>query len=94
VYSKRELEYCFKKEDPIPHLAAKFSGKEAVIKAFYSCKNEKLFYNDIEILNLKCGEPFVNLLSVKNNNLDIKISLSHSEENSIAFTIIMELNSG
>ena len=88
MYTQRELDYCFKKEDPLQHLAVKFSGKEAVIKAIYSYNNVKLNYSDIEILNLKGGEPAVNILSGNYKNLDIKISLSHSEENSLAFTIL------
>jgi len=88
VFTQKELEYCLKKEDPIEHLAVKFSGKEAVIKAIYSYNNVKLNYNDIEILNLKGGEPTVNILSSNYKNLDIRISLSHSEDNSLAFTII------
>jgi len=33
VFTERELEYCHSKIDPAPHLAARYTGKEAVIKA-------------------------------------------------------------
>jgi len=33
IFSKNELEYCFSRKKATPHLAVRFSGKEAIIKA-------------------------------------------------------------
>ena len=49
IFTEREIAYCSKKKNKAQHLAARFAGKEAVIKALY-CFGEKLFYKDIEIL--------------------------------------------
>ena len=47
IYAKEELKYCFSKKNPAPHLAARFAGKEAVIKAMNGISNKKLSVNDI-----------------------------------------------
>ena len=33
VFTSEELKYCFSHQDAAPHLAVRFSGKEAMIKA-------------------------------------------------------------
>ena len=71
-------------------LAARFAGKEAVIKALSSQKG-RFAWKDIEILSEPGGKPSVKLYgraqkhanSLGLNNLDI--SLSHCREYAIAF---------
>lgn len=90
IFSEEELNYCFSKDYPAPHLAARFVGKESVIKALYSIGIEDVFYKDIEILNMANGVPYVNLNNIY-SNIQFKISLSHSKDNAIAFVIAMEM---
>ena len=90
IFSEKELDYCFSKDNPASHLAAKFVGKEAVIKALYGINIEDVFYNNINILNRPNGVPYVSLNGTY-DNIAFKISLSHSKENAIAFVIAMEL---
>ncbi|MFQ5652169.1 MAG: holo-ACP synthase [bacterium] len=91
IFTPGELDYCFSRESAAPHLAARFSGKEAVIKAITSLKSLKVFYTDIEISNNELGVPIVKLKSDKVSNLAVKLSLSHSEDTVVAFAIVMEV---
>jgi holo-[acyl-carrier protein] synthase len=88
-FTRNELDYCMSKEAPAPHLAARFAGKEAVIKALYSLDITHFFYPAIEILNDNHGVPYVRINTDKPENLVIKISLSHSAEMALAFCIII-----
>ena len=88
-FTRNELDYCMSKEAPAPHLAARFAGKEAVIKALYSLNITHIFYPAIEILNDNHGVPYVRINTDKTENLVIKISLSHSAEMALAFCIII-----
>ena len=84
IFTKNELEYCFKKKDPAQSLAARFCAKEATIKA----SPVKLFYNEIEVI-MKKGKP-----SIVINKLDIKykvlVSLSHCRNSAIATVIVYD----
>ena len=87
IFSKNEILYCEKKVNKPQHYAARFAGKEAVIKAF-SCYGIEIPMNQIEILNKKNRTPFVKILDDKIKNYDIKISLSHSNEIAMAVAIV------
>jgi holo-[acyl-carrier protein] synthase len=89
VFTKNEIKYCEKKLKPSQHYAARFAGKEAVIKAF-SHYNIDIPLNKIEIVNKKNRTPFVKILDDSRSDFDIKISLSHSNEIAIAFAIIIK----
>lgn len=87
-FTEKELEYCRSKDNPAPHLAARFAGKEAVMKALYSLGIVNIFYPSIEILNDNRGVPYVRINTDNAENLSIKLSLSHSSEMALAFCII------
>lgn len=84
VYTGKELEYCLSKTNPYPHLAARFAGKEAVIKLI-SAFGRKVSPNEIEILNNTDGVPEVRLNKERFSRLSVVISLSHSKDRAIAF---------
>ena len=88
-FTRNELDYCLSKEDAAPHLAARFAGKEAVIKALFCLNITHIFYPSIEILNDERGVPYVRINTDKTEKLSIKISLSHSSEMALAFCIII-----
>lgn len=90
IYTKKELDYCFKNKNSAQHLAARFCAKEAVIKAASKLFENKLKYSQIEILNDSKGCPYVNILNIENKNLKIELSLSHEKEKAIAFVIITD----
>ena len=88
-FTERELTYCRSRADPAPHLAARFAGKEAVIKALYGLGVADVFYPAIEILNDSRGVPCVRINTEHAKKLSIKLSLSHSSGMALAFCIIL-----
>jgi holo-[acyl-carrier protein] synthase len=91
IFTDKEKKYCLKYKDPLPHFAARFAVKEAIVKAFGTGFGKDISFKDIEMLNNSNGEPKINLskkLQKKFNNPNILISISHSESYAIAFCII------
>jgi len=84
IYTEREVHYCESKPNPEQHLAARFAGKEAVIKALQGL-NMEVAFSQIEILNDNKGRPYVKIQNLK--NLEVKISLTHTRELAIAFAL-------
>ena len=88
IFTKNELEYCFRTQNSAQHLCARFCGKEAIVKALNNLNIKDVFYSDIEILNQKDGAPYA--IIEKYPELTIKISLSHCKTYATAFVIITE----
>jgi len=86
IYTDSELRLSRKKPSS---LAARFAGKEAVIKAF-GTQNQGIGWRDIEILSDPSGKPLVYLHGKAQNQANslglagLAISLSHSKEYAIA----------
>ena len=80
VYTKREIEYCMKK-NIYECLSGRFSAKEAVIKA---TGGRIRFLNEIEILPSSHG-PYVNIPSEE--KFKITVSISHIRECAIAVAV-------
>jgi phosphopantetheine--protein transferase-like protein len=89
-FTRAERDYCLLKEAPAPHLAARFAGKESVIKALSSLNITHIFYPAIEIINNERGVPCVRINTEYNEKLHIKLSLSHSSGIALAFCIIIQ----
>jgi len=94
IFTQEELNYCFSNKYPEKHLAARFAGKEAMIKAYCSLYKDILDFKSIEIINNKKGVPEIKLLenSKKSCKLLNRISLSHTDDNVVAFVQIEENN--
>ena len=88
IFTEKELDYSFSKGKPYQHLAARYAGKEAVVKALSSVGKKNIDYKDIEILNEDTGIPRVSLNNNDFNGLKIKISLSHSDDKALAFAVV------
>ena len=87
VFSKHELAYCRSYEDPIPHLTANFTGKEAVLKTLGT--DATLSLHSIEILRHKNGVPYVRIKG--RDRPDIALSLAHSSYHAIALAAKSDL---
>ena len=89
VYTELELKSYHKKPSS---LAARFAGKEAIIKAFVT-QSKGIGWRDIEILADPNGKPLVHLYGKAQNQANslglnkLAISLSHSKEYAIAFVV-------
>lgn len=80
IFTADEIKYCLAKPDPYPHFCARFSAKEAVIKAMPKPVHPK----DIEILfrNAKISARIKNRASP-----NIFVSISHSRKYSTAVAL-------
>ena len=89
IFSKDEQSYCFSKPNPYIHFSGKFAAKEAVMKAFLHAENiKKISFTNISILNDNNGAPKVKIKDFP--GVDIKISISHTENQAIAFAIYVK----
>lgn len=80
LFLPSEQLYCFKRKDPIPGFAARFAGKEAIVKALGIGFSEGINWLDFEILNEHSGKPVVKYsekIELTFNSPRIHISLSH-----------------
>lgn len=88
IFTQNEINYCLNNKSPCKHFAARFAGKEAIVKAL-SQKDIQVTLNKIEILNDQIGRPHVKILDEKYSDIVIKISLSHSDTIAMAFAVIV-----
>lgn len=88
IFTRRELEYCYANKNYAQHLCVRFCAKEAIIKALSEFNINDVYLSDIEILKKENGAPYV--LISKYKNIQIKISLSHSKNSSIASVILIK----
>jgi len=92
ILTRAELDYCFSCAVPAQHLAARFAGKEAIIKALAGLNRSAPGYKDIEITNDNNGVPWARILKPGFNDLEIKLSLSHGRQEAIAFAVVTEIH--
>jgi len=89
IYTQSEIDFC---KGNINSLAARFAGKEAVMKALDSGQ-DTILWREIEILNEENGKPRLILHGKALQRLDslglkaLEISLSHSRDNAIALVV-------
>lgn len=91
IFTKNELDYCFSKEMHAPCLAARYAGKEAIVKALSSIGKVNLDYKRVEIFNNKKGVPIATIKNADFRNLQVHLSLSHCEDKAIAFAVVIEV---
>lgn len=89
-----EIAYCLSHRDPAPFLAARFSAKEAVSKAFGTGIGAELGWQDIEIRRQDSGEPYVVLhgkgqkLLESRNAKKLHVSLTHTQHYAAAMAVL------
>ena len=90
IFTKNEMEYCKSKTNYAAHFCARYCAKEAVIKAL-SYKNIKISgYNVIEVYHGKFNEPRVRILDTNIPKYNIRISIAHEKDKSVAVAFIIE----
>ena len=80
VLTPKEQAYCLKYKDPIPHFAARFSAKEAIVKALGTGFTKQITWQDIEIINDAFGKPVVYFsakIQKKTKGTYMLLSMSH-----------------
>jgi len=58
IYTKNEIIYCERKQNPYPFYAKRFAAKEALSKALGTGIRAGVNFKDIEVLNNKFGKPY------------------------------------
>lgn len=93
IFSSKEIIYSMRQKYPERHLAVRFAGKEAIIKALANLSiNDQFELCDIEILRRKNGLPYVDLSKSYKRDLIFQISLSHCGELALAFAVVFKRN--
>lgn len=87
IFTPSEIKYSFSKVKSAQHLAARFAGKEAIVKCLKGL-GITAYYKQIEIINDKSGIPKAKLNDKKlSTKTEILLSLSHCKDKAIAFAI-------
>ena len=89
VFNSEELTYCYSKNDPAMHLAARFAAKEACIKAVSAFMTGHLAMRDIGVSNEESGKPLItiNKSGVIPNDIKLHLSISHERNYAVASVI-------
>lgn len=89
-----EIAYCLAHAAPAPHLAVRFSAKEAVSKAFGTGIGAELGWQDIEVRRHESGQPYVVLhnkgaeLLARRGGGQLHLSLSHTLNYACAVAVL------
>jgi holo-[acyl-carrier protein] synthase len=92
IYTQNEIDYCQQKKRSVESYAARFSAKEAFVKAIES--DYTIPYKEIEILKKESHKPKVSLsgnaqLAAEEKNVtEILVSLSHQKSYATANIIL------
>ncbi len=96
VFTPSEIEYCMKKKDPIPHLSARFSCKEAFIKAIDLPDGIAIDFREIELTGSNFGKKKLSLFGkakeiyLSQGFSEHSVSITHTETISGAVVILYE----
>ena len=91
VFSEKEIEYANQFENRLEHFCGFFCVKEAFVKAL---DDDGIAYNEIEVLHLESGKPYINQTRYINSILRehfksrIEISISHCKEYATAGVLV------
>ena len=101
VFTEAERAYCLKRNNPYPHLAARFAAKEACLKAFGLGISEpgglggRGRLREIEVESSASGKPTLKLsgsmerMSARKKITRSTISMSHTIELAVAQVILL-----
>jgi len=96
VFSTVEIQSCEKKSNPYESFAARFAAKEAFLKALGTGIDLSFELHHLEIYNDEVGKPYFtfskhikeHLLAVLGCIPEVHLSLSHSNQQAIAFVVL------
>jgi len=94
ILRPEEIAYCFSHAQPAPFLAARFSAKEAISKAFGTGIGRQLGWQDMEVRRKESGQPYVvlhdngQLLFDNLHARALHLSLSHTNFYASAIAVL------
>lgn len=95
IFTPVEIEYCENKQNPYPHLAARFAAKESLLKAVGLGLRDGLSWQQIEVVNDPKGAPKLILTGRASEILsemeivDTLLSISHTDELAVAEVLLL-----
>ena len=91
VFTEKEISYCLPKHSSAECFAARFSAKEAFLKALGTGLRDGLNWKDMEVVKDQLGKPILktyNKCAEQIKERKIFLSLSHTADMALAFVII------
>lgn len=94
IFTQGEIKYCETKKNKYQHYAARFSAKEAFLKAIGTGWRFGIRFADIDIYHDEFGKPLIRLtgkaeeLALRDGISKIHVSLSHLKEMATAVVIV------
>jgi holo-[acyl-carrier protein] synthase len=94
IFTPDEIKYCEEKKNKYQHYAARFSAKEALLKAMGTGWRLGIRFADIEVYHDEFGKPLIRLTgkakehAIQEGLKKIHVSLSHLKELATAIVII------
>ncbi len=94
VFTEGEIAYCMRKRDPAPSFAARFSAKEAMMKALGTGHSQGVFWTGIEVVR-RHGPPRIELhggaaaRAAKLGATGSLLTLTHSQELAMAHVLLV-----
>lgn len=92
LFTPAEQSRCNRNRDPLPHLAARFAAKEAVMKSLGKGMSAMSF-TDIEVVADPAGAPVIRLsgrarqVADAARVTDVRVSLTHTGDLAQAFAV-------
>lgn len=94
VFSASEIAYCEGKVNKAEHYAARFSAKEAFLKAIGTGLRGDIALKEIEVINDELGKPSIKLngkssdIHSSKNIQAIHLTLSHVKDLAVAMVVV------
>ena len=94
VFTEREIAYCTRRRDPVPHLAGRFAVKEAAMKALGTGHSRGVLWKDIEVVRT-VGPPQLQLHGGAARRADAMhvrsslVTITHSEALAMAQVLLL-----
>lgn len=94
IFTVGEIEYCESKKNKYQHYAARFSAKEAFLKAIGTGWRFGIRFGDIDIYHDELGKPHIRVTGKAKDLIGdlmvtkIHVSLSHLKEMATAIVIL------
>jgi holo-[acyl-carrier protein] synthase len=95
VFTEQEIAYCRARRDPVPHLAARFAAKEAVLKALGTGLSMGVNWREIEVRRARGEAPMVVLsgrcraLAQARGADRVLVSLTHDGDYALAQVLLV-----
>jgi holo-[acyl-carrier protein] synthase len=93
LFTPAEQAYCLRKRRKHEHLAGRFAGKEAVLKAIGTGMRRRMRWIEVEIVSGEAGRPRVQLhgevaeQARRRGLRDLDVSISHSDGLALAHAV-------